>query len=152
MSETVSGASRRIAGPFNRVEGDLEIQIDMDSDRVTKAWVVSPLYRGFEQILQGKDPMDALVYVPRICGICSVAQSVAAASAIADLAGVTPTNNGQLATNLIRAAPLSCEKTKQVTRSTPFDREICIGLIRFNISGSSKVGNLRVNLESDLRN
>tara|TARA_B100001245_G_scaffold70890_1_gene49997 strand:- start:12412 stop:13929 length:1518 start_codon:yes stop_codon:yes gene_type:complete len=103
VSETVSGTSRRIAGPFNRVEGDLEIQIDVTGDRVSKAWVVSPLYRGFEQILQGKDPMDALVYVPRICGICSVAQSVAAASAIADLAGVTPTQNGQLATNLILA-------------------------------------------------
>jgi Ni,Fe-hydrogenase I large subunit len=41
------------------------------------------MYRGFEQILQGKHPLDALVYVPRICGICSVTQSVAAARALA---------------------------------------------------------------------
>ena len=34
-----------------------------------------------EQILQGKAPHDALVYVPRICGICSVSQSVASARA-----------------------------------------------------------------------
>ena len=32
----------------------------------------SPLYRGFEQMLAGRAPHDALVIVPRICGICSV--------------------------------------------------------------------------------
>jgi hypothetical protein len=47
--------------------------------------VNAPMYRGFEQILRGKrDPHDALVIVPRICGICSVSQSVAAARALAD--------------------------------------------------------------------
>ena len=71
--------SRRVVGPFNRVEGDLEVHLDIDGDRVRDAWVVSPLYRGFEQMLHGKDPRDALVYTPRICGICSVSQSVAAA-------------------------------------------------------------------------
>ncbi len=70
--------SRSIVGPFNRVEGDLEVQLQIDDGRVREAWVVSPLYRGFEQILQGKVPMDALVYVPRICGICSASQSMAA--------------------------------------------------------------------------
>ncbi len=95
--------SRRIIGPFNRVEGDLEVQLQIDDGRVSDAWVVSPLYRGFEQMLQGKEPLDALVYVPRICGICSVAQSLAAASALADVQGLTPPPNGELAANLILA-------------------------------------------------
>jgi uptake hydrogenase large subunit len=90
-------------GPFNRVEGDLEVALTIDGDRVREAHVNATMYRGFEQILQGKDPHDALVYVPRICGICSVSQSVAAARALADLAGVTMPPNGQLATNLILA-------------------------------------------------
>ncbi|MGB1091660.1 MAG: nickel-dependent hydrogenase large subunit, partial [Oceanobacter sp.] len=60
-------------------------------------------YRGFEQILVGKPAMDALVYTPRICGICSVSQSVACAKAIADAGGVTITANGQLSQNLILA-------------------------------------------------
>jgi len=42
------------------------------------------MYRGFENMLSGRDPSDALVIVPRICGICSVSQSVAAARALAD--------------------------------------------------------------------
>lgn len=96
--------SRRLLGPFNRVEGDLEVQIEVDQQRISKAWVNAPLFRGYEQILHGKDPRDALIYTPRICGICSVSQSVAAANAIAEAQGIQPTANGQLATNLILAA------------------------------------------------
>lgn len=95
--------SRLLVGPFNRVEGDLEVTLDIADGRVTSAQVNATMYRGFEQILQGKAPLDALVYVPRICGICSVSQSVAAARALADLGGVTMPPNGQRATNLILA-------------------------------------------------
>ncbi len=97
--------SRRLYGPFNRVEGDLEVQVEIEQGVVTSAWVNSPLFRGFEQILQGRDPRDALVYTPRICGICSVSQSVAAATALARAMGLELPANGRLATNLI----LSCE-------------------------------------------
>ncbi len=96
-------STRRILGPFNRVEGDLEVQLEVDQGYVTKAWVNSPLFRGYEQILLGKDPRDALIYTPRICGICSVSQSVAAAQAIAASQGLQPCHNGQLAINLILA-------------------------------------------------
>jgi len=95
--------SRRVVGPFNRVEGDLEVHLDIADDRVRDAWVVSPLYRGFERMLHGKDPRDALVYTPRICGICSVSQSVAAALALADAQGLAMPPNGEAAVNLILA-------------------------------------------------
>ena len=96
-------STRRVVGPFNRVEGDLEISLDIEGGRIAAAYVNSPLYRGFEQILQGKLPADALVLVPRICGICSVAQSAAAALALADAASIAPPNNGRLAANLTLA-------------------------------------------------
>ncbi|MCW5654899.1 nickel-dependent hydrogenase large subunit [Hydrogenophaga sp.] len=96
--------TRLLVGPFNRVEGDLEVSLDIAADRrVASAQVNATMYRGFEQILRGKAPHDALVYVPRICGICSVSQSVAAARALADLGGVAMPPNGQHATNLILA-------------------------------------------------
>ena len=97
--------SRRILGPFNRVEGDLEIHIETDSggSQVQKAWVNSPLFRGFEEMLRGRVAEDALAITPRICGICSVAQSVAAARALAEAQGIRPTANGLLATNLVLA-------------------------------------------------
>ncbi|MEW5890626.1 MAG: nickel-dependent hydrogenase large subunit [Pseudomonadota bacterium] len=95
--------TRLVVGPFNRVEGDLEITLDIAEGQVRAAHVNSPLFRGFEQILLGKDPFDALVFVPRICGICSVSQSTAAAAALAQVMGITPPPNGRLATNLILA-------------------------------------------------
>ena len=95
--------TRTIIGPFNRVEGDLEVDVAVHEGVVTDARVNSPLFRGFEQILQGKDPRDALVYTPRICGICSVAQSVAAAMAIADAQKIEVADNGRLSTNMVLA-------------------------------------------------
>ncbi len=61
--------SRLIVGPFNRVEGDLEVRLEVAGGAVARAEVVSPLYRGFENMLRGKDVRDALVIAPRICGV-----------------------------------------------------------------------------------
>lgn len=97
-------SSRHLLGPFNRIEGDLEVQVEVEQDTIVKAWVNAPLFRGFEQMLHGKKPQDALVYTPRICGICSVSQSVTAAQALAATHGLKPCRNGELATNLILAA------------------------------------------------
>ncbi len=93
--------SRLIVGPFNRVEGDLEVRLDVAQGQVTRAEVVAPMYRGFEAMLLGRVPRDALTIVPRICGICSVSQSIAAARALADAAGVVPPPNGQHVLNLM---------------------------------------------------
>jgi len=95
--------SRLVVGPFNRVEGDLEVTLDVQDGRVASARVNAPMYRGFEQILPGRDPSDALVIVPRICGICSVSQSIAAARALADLAHAEPPPDGLIVTNLMSA-------------------------------------------------
>ncbi|MBF6057775.1 nickel-dependent hydrogenase large subunit [Thiomicrorhabdus heinhorstiae] len=95
--------SRILVGPFNRVEGDLEVQLEIEAQKVTSARVNSTLFRGFESMLQGRPPSDALVYAPRICGICSVSQSVAAAQALSQIYGITPPENGQRAINLMLA-------------------------------------------------
>ena len=97
--------SRLIVGPFNRVEGDLEVQLDVHEGCVREARVNAPMYRGFETMLVGRDPTDVLTIVPRICGICSVSQSVAAAKALADAAGAEVPPNGLHALNLM----LACE-------------------------------------------
>jgi Ni,Fe-hydrogenase I large subunit len=98
--------TRLLVGPFNRVEGDLEVRLDVADGVVQSAQVNATMYRGFEQMLLGKDPQDALVYVPRICGICSVSQSVAAAYTLRDAAGhdaAAMPPNGRHALNLMLA-------------------------------------------------
>ncbi|MCL2713057.1 MAG: nickel-dependent hydrogenase large subunit [Alphaproteobacteria bacterium] len=97
--------TRRITiGPINRVEGDLELHLEIDGGHVRRAEVRAPIYRGFEQILEGRSPWDALALVPRICGICSVSQSIAAATMLRQAAGCEIAPNGLLATNIAHAA------------------------------------------------
>lgn len=97
-------AARLVVGPFNRVEGDLEVTLDLAEGRVARAEVSAPLYRGFERMLEGRDPRDALVITPRICGICSISQSAAAARALGAAMGLAPTPQGALAAAFIHAA------------------------------------------------
>jgi hydrogenase large subunit len=63
---------------LNRVEGDLEIALVLEDGAVAEARTVGTMYRGFEQILMGRAPRDAMVITPRVCGICGTAHLYAA--------------------------------------------------------------------------
>jgi len=58
---------------LNRVEGDLSIQVTLEDGVVVTARTAGTMYRGFEQILLGRTPRDAMVITPRVCGICGTA-------------------------------------------------------------------------------
>lgn len=75
---------------LNRVEGDLELQVDLEDGVVVDARCIGTLYRGFEQILIGRAPRDPLVITPRICGICGTAHLYAAVLALEQLGGIRP--------------------------------------------------------------
>jgi hydrogenase large subunit len=92
-----------LVGPFNRVEGDLEIRLEVADGRVSAAYANSPMFRGFERMMLGKKPVDALTVTPRICGICSISQSAAAALALSDMAGVEMAENGARVAALLHA-------------------------------------------------
>ncbi len=68
--------------PLNRVEGDLKVSIELDNGVVSDAWCSGTMYRGFENIMIGRSPLDGLVVTPRICGICSTAHLTASAKAL----------------------------------------------------------------------
>ena len=96
--------SRILIGPFNRVEGDLEVALDVVGGVVREARVSANLYRGFEQILIGRPSGDALAIAPRICGICSLSQSLAVTAMLRAAQGATPAPNGLLLANIAHAA------------------------------------------------
>jgi hydrogenase large subunit len=79
--------------PLNRVEGDLEIRVELENNRVVDAWSSGTMYRGFENLLIGRGALDGLVITPRVCGICSTTHLMAAARALDHIAGVTPPAN-----------------------------------------------------------
>ena len=91
---------RTIRMELNRVEGDMEVRLELAGHDVTDAWCVGTMFRGFEQILAGRDPGDALVIAPRICGICSTSQLYAAASALETAYGLPIAANGTRIRNL----------------------------------------------------
>ena len=76
--------------PLNRVEGDLDIRVTIEDGVITDAKSIGTLFRGFENILQGRDALDALVITPRICGICSVTHLCAAVDALESAQGIIP--------------------------------------------------------------
>jgi hydrogenase large subunit len=76
--------------PLNRVEGDLEIRVEIENGAVAEVWSSGTMYRGFEKILVGRNALDGLVITPRICGICSTSHLAAAAQALDMIAGVVP--------------------------------------------------------------
>jgi hydrogenase large subunit len=86
--------------PLNRVEGDLEIRVEMDGGVVSDAWSSGTMYRGFEKILQGRGALDGLVITPRVCGICNTAHTTAAALALDEIAQVEVPAGAQKVRNL----------------------------------------------------
>ncbi|MEJ2040716.1 MAG: nickel-dependent hydrogenase large subunit, partial [Desulfosarcinaceae bacterium] len=76
--------------PLNRVEGDLRVKVTIEDGVVSDAWSSGIMYRGFENLLVGRGPLDGLVLTPRICGICGTAHLTAAAQALEMIQGVSP--------------------------------------------------------------
>ncbi len=86
--------------PLNRVEGDLEVRATLSEGVITEAYSVGTMYRGFENLLHGRAPLDSLVITPRICGICSTAHLKAAAKALDDLFHAEVPGNGRRIRNV----------------------------------------------------
>jgi uptake hydrogenase large subunit len=73
-----------------RSEGDLRIYWDEQDGRISEAWCQGTMYRGYEMILIGRYPEDALATTARLCGICSTSHVVAATHALENAWNITP--------------------------------------------------------------
>jgi Ni,Fe-hydrogenase I large subunit len=89
--------------PFARVEGDMKIEVKIDNGMVAEAYASGTLYRGVEEILRGRSPMDAIVVTCRICGQCGASHSIAASTALAKIWGTVPPPNGIICSNIIQS-------------------------------------------------
>lgn len=89
--------------PVTRVEGHLKIKVELNnSNNVTAAYTTGNLYRGFENILQGRHPWDSVFITQRICGVCPVSHAIASAKANEQALGFTPNNQALLLRALIQ--------------------------------------------------
>lgn len=86
--------------PINRAEGDLEIRVEIEDGIITEAWSSGTMFRGFENMMQGRGALDGLVVTPRVCGICSLTHLTAAVEALDKIACVPPPDNALRLRNL----------------------------------------------------
>ena len=94
-------AKRVVIDPIPRIEGHLRIEVEVENGKVKDAWSSGTLFRGFEIILQGRDPRDAWFITQRICGVCPVSHGHTSTLGLEQAFKVTPPDNARIIRNLI---------------------------------------------------
>lgn len=94
--------------PMTRVEGHLDVEVTVDTingtQQVTDALCAGAMFRGFERILTGRDPRDAVQLTQRICGVCPISHGMASCLALEQAFVLTPAENGRIVRNLVLGA------------------------------------------------
>lgn len=87
--------------PVTRISGFLDITTEVENNIVTDAKTSGLLFRGFEKMLKGRYPLDAIYFTERICGICSSSHAVASSLALQDALKITVDKNDLYIRDLI---------------------------------------------------
>ena len=90
--------------PITRIEGHLKVDLEVDNGKVTDARCSGTLFRGFELIMNGRDPRDAQHLTQRICGVCPQSHAMAASLNLESAFGVEPPENARIMRNLVEGA------------------------------------------------
>ncbi|MBW1645843.1 MAG: nickel-dependent hydrogenase large subunit [Deltaproteobacteria bacterium] len=96
-------AKRIIVDPITRIEGHLRIDVEVDNQKITKAWSSAQMWRGIEVILKGRDPRDAWLFTQRICGVCTTVHAIASVRAVENALNLEVPLNAQYVRNMIVA-------------------------------------------------
>ena len=94
--------------PVSRIERHLKIEVTVDEvggqQQVVDAKSSGTMFRGFENILAGRHPLDAPQITQRICGVCPVSHGMASCKTIEDALSLVPPTNGRILRNLVLGA------------------------------------------------
>lgn len=82
--------------PITRISGFLEIEVEVEKNQIIDAKSSGMLFRGFEKMLKGRQPLDAIYFTERICGICSTAHAMASTLALEDILNIRPNQNDKM--------------------------------------------------------
>ena len=75
--------------PFTRLASGLRVSVEIKDGSVITSGVSGTSYRGLEQMLAGRDPLDAPYFTQRVCGMCPTSHATAACEAIEKACGIT---------------------------------------------------------------
>jgi hydrogenase large subunit len=95
-----------VIDPISRIEGHLKVETVVEGGRVKDARASGTLWRGFEQVLVGRHPVDAVRITQRVCGVCPVVHATASSFCLDEALGVADRipENGRLVRNLVLAS------------------------------------------------
>lgn len=89
--------------PFTRIEGHLAVHLEIDQGTVKDAQCRGEMFRGFEQIMKGRSPLDAQQITQRICGVCPISHGLASVKSQEEAYGIEAPRNAQLIRNILHA-------------------------------------------------
>ena len=75
-------AERIVIDPITRIEGHLKIEVEVEDGVVKDAWSAGTMARGWEILLQDRDPRDAPYVTSRVCGVCQGVHAIASAQTL----------------------------------------------------------------------
>ncbi len=89
--------------PVTRIAGALAFHgvADLKERKFIEARSMATLFRGYEMIMKGRDPRDAIFITSRACGVCGGVHSSCAAMGIEMAFGITPPPLGIIVRNLM---------------------------------------------------
>lgn len=93
-----------VIDPLTRIEGHLKVEAVVENRTVVDARLEGTLYRGFEQILVGRNPVDAVQITQRFCGVCPTPHAIASSQALENAFGIMPPPNGRIIRNIMQGA------------------------------------------------
>ncbi len=80
-------SSRIVIDPVTRIEGHMRIELETEDNHVITAKNTATLYRGFENIVQGRDPRDCAPILSAICGVCHTDHHLDSVRAVENASG-----------------------------------------------------------------
>ncbi len=91
--------------PVTRVAGALAFHsvVDLKQKKVIEGRSVATLFRGYEIIMMGRDPRDAIYITSRACGVCGGVHATCSALATEMAIGVRPPPLGIVLRNMLLA-------------------------------------------------
>ena len=89
--------------PVTRVAGALAFHsvVDLEERKILESRSVATLFRGYEIIMMGRDPRDAIYITSRACGVCGGTHSGTSALATEMALGVKPPPLGIVLRNML---------------------------------------------------
>ncbi|WP_392486044.1 nickel-dependent hydrogenase large subunit [Haloimpatiens sp. FM7315] len=93
-----------VINPVTRISGFLQITAHIEKNKIINAKSQGMLFRGFEKMLKGRPPLDAIYFTERICGICSTAHSVASSRALEKAYNIATDKNEEMIRDVLHGS------------------------------------------------